>query len=441
MSNERYKNCGICKECNQPNTGENWCQSCNSKRFQQDFNKWTSGNQGIDKFIQKCQLEATSRQGILEWVPYDKFTNIEYLAEGGFGTVCKAIWIDGYITHWNIENNKWERGKAHSNRILKRLNNSQDMNAEFLNEVICNKLVDTDSWVVRCYGISQDPETKNYVMVMDYISGGDMRHNKQLSFKEILSCLYAAANGLSSIHKKGLVHRDLHSGNILGHGWVADLGLSRPANLSNEGKIYGVLPYVAPEVLRGKQYTQPADIYSFGIVAYELVSGLSPYHNLAHDNFLAFKICEGLRPELDSIKVPQLFKDLIMKCLDADPLIRPTAKELKKIFNIWMRVDPDDGTYYNPEYYEGEIDDKMNEEFYKQYEEYKKELNKISNDTTCKKAQKTHPQAKYTSRLLDFKNLPEPPNSKDINTQFYNSAEYSKSLLVDFTDIKGNIYI
>ena len=74
---ERYKNYGLCKECSQPNTGENWCQSCNSKHFQQDFDKWTSGNKEIDEFIQKFQLNATCLQEVLEWIPYEKFSDIK----------------------------------------------------------------------------------------------------------------------------------------------------------------------------------------------------------------------------------------------------------------------------------------------------------------------------------------------------------------------------
>src|SRR4051812_43059151 len=76
---ERYKKYGLCKECSQPNIDQKWCQSCNSKHFQQDFNKWTSGNKEIDEFIQKFQLYATCRKGILEWIPYEKFKDIEYL--------------------------------------------------------------------------------------------------------------------------------------------------------------------------------------------------------------------------------------------------------------------------------------------------------------------------------------------------------------------------
>ena len=56
---EQYKKYGLCMECSQPNTGRMWCQSCNSKHFQQDFNKLTSGNKELDEFIQKFQLDAT----------------------------------------------------------------------------------------------------------------------------------------------------------------------------------------------------------------------------------------------------------------------------------------------------------------------------------------------------------------------------------------------
>src|ERR1044072_3472456 len=92
---EQYKKYGLCEECSQPNTSRWWCQSCNSKHFQQEFNKWTSGNKEIDEFIQKFQLNATNLNEVLEWIPYDRFENIEYLAEGGFGTVYKAEWING----------------------------------------------------------------------------------------------------------------------------------------------------------------------------------------------------------------------------------------------------------------------------------------------------------------------------------------------------------
>ena len=130
---ERYKKYGLCEECSQPNTGWDWCQSCNSKHFQQDFNKWTSGNKEIDEFIQKFQLNATCYEEVLEWIPYEKFSDIKYLAKGGFGTVHKAKWIDGYIWNWDINQTKWSR--SHIDIVLKCLNNSQNLTTDFLQEV------------------------------------------------------------------------------------------------------------------------------------------------------------------------------------------------------------------------------------------------------------------------------------------------------------------
>ncbi|RIA94888.1 kinase-like domain-containing protein [Glomus cerebriforme] len=119
---------------------------------------------------------------------------------------------------------------------------------------------------------------------------------------------------------------------------ITDMGLCKPADynaLENTKKsIFGVLPYIAPEILRGQNYTKAADIYSFGIIMYETISGLPPYHDESHDINLAMKICQGLRPSFN-IKVPQLIVHLIKSCLDANPLNRPSASEVKDILKQW----------------------------------------------------------------------------------------------------------
>ena len=98
---------GLCTECNKPKTGIIWCNQCNAKRFQQDFPNWTSGNKHIDNFIQETQFNAQNRYEVLEWIPYNRLTNIKYLAKGGFSTVYKARWLDGWIWYWNY--NQWHR--------------------------------------------------------------------------------------------------------------------------------------------------------------------------------------------------------------------------------------------------------------------------------------------------------------------------------------------
>src|SRR6266496_4916266 len=125
---------GFCKECNQKNTWPYWCKACNAKHFQQNFEKWTSGNVDIDKFIQETQLSAKHHSHILEWIPYDKFCDIEYIAKGGFGKVYRAKWIDGNIHYWDNKNQNWIRYEPNKFVALKSLNNSQNVTLEFLNE-------------------------------------------------------------------------------------------------------------------------------------------------------------------------------------------------------------------------------------------------------------------------------------------------------------------
>src|ERR1700722_15043991 len=113
------------------------------------------------------------------------------------------------------------------------------------------------------------------------------------------------------------------------------MGLNKPADDESKNNTYGVLPYIAPEILQGQNYTKAADIYSFGIIIYEVISGLPPYYDISHDNSLAIKICQGFRPRFN-IKVPQLIVHLIKRCLDANPLNRPTANELHVDLIQWL---------------------------------------------------------------------------------------------------------
>ena len=118
---ERYKKHGLCKECSQPNSSIHyahcwtcWCQSCNSKHFQQDFNKWTSGNKEIDEFIQKFQLNATYWKEVLEleaciW-PYsetrpgpDLKVPVKTPARPGPGLKIHILCRPGPARHYNMK--------------------------------------------------------------------------------------------------------------------------------------------------------------------------------------------------------------------------------------------------------------------------------------------------------------------------------------------------
>ena len=133
---------GICGECNEPGTGLHWCQPCNAKRFKDNFKNWTSGNKDIDELIQHSQLNATYFGNCLEWIPFENFQNVTYIAKGGFGKIYSADWPEECISCWNIENQEWDRD-SNFKVALKSLDDSSDLSADFLNEVIKNLLFHT----------------------------------------------------------------------------------------------------------------------------------------------------------------------------------------------------------------------------------------------------------------------------------------------------------
>jgi hypothetical protein len=101
------------------------CDSCYNKS-----NK--SGNKAVDDFI---RYTAKLRRGFMEFVPYDNFKDIEFIAEGGFSKVYKATWIDGPIVFYS-DGSKWKYKRRGTTTVaLKELHNSKNINSKELNEV------------------------------------------------------------------------------------------------------------------------------------------------------------------------------------------------------------------------------------------------------------------------------------------------------------------
>ncbi|RHZ86276.1 hypothetical protein Glove_52g36 [Diversispora epigaea] len=178
----------ICPECNQE-WGEDykWCKPCNSKHFQNYFNNWTSGNDKIDKFIQDAQLNANGDWKLIEWIPFDRFKDVKQIGKGGFGTIHYARWIDGFIREWDIENQQWERYNKGIEVALKKFDNLVNFN-NVLNEMEIHFKSYTGSGVatsIRFYGITQDPETHSYMMVLEYAKDGNLREYLKINFNII----------------------------------------------------------------------------------------------------------------------------------------------------------------------------------------------------------------------------------------------------------------
>src|SRR6185312_436390 len=146
-----------------------------------------------------------------------------------------------------------------------------------------------------------------------------------------LQHLYYIASYLYGIHFMGLLHCDLHGGNIVSHNstpLICDFGLSQSVNSrQSSSTIRGVLPFIAPEVFHTHEFTQKSDVYSFGIIIYLIATGEPPFRDMQFDRGLVCDILGGLRPPMPD-SAPEEYKKLAKQCCDADPDKRPNANTL-----------------------------------------------------------------------------------------------------------------
>ena len=112
-----------------------WCKECVPRELVEG---WTSGNHDIDKFIKDTIYNAKDYiyPLFLEWVSFDRFENINQIGEGGFAKVYSATWIDGQAKYKRQDDGSWKKLDPEPlNVALKKLNGSQEMSDECLNEV------------------------------------------------------------------------------------------------------------------------------------------------------------------------------------------------------------------------------------------------------------------------------------------------------------------
>ena len=241
-----------------------------------------------------------------------------------------------------------------------------------------------------CFGITKDAFS-NYFFVTKYYEDGDYLYSRIddaheiLDWRNIVEMLWAISRSIEDHHDESeeSFYGNLHGGNLLDRdGSIRIIDTSQFSIDSN--KIYGVLPYIAPEILRGNSPTKPSDIYSFGIIMWMLITGIHPFYDRSHDLKLAGEICSGLRPEIID-GIPDVYTRLMTQCWDSDPSKRPTASQLYESLESWIDVID------NPE--SSKLIEK-NEE--KRFPNLKR--NKFHQ-------QKIHPEAFYTSRFLYFPEL------------------------------------
>ncbi|CAB5379074.1 unnamed protein product [Rhizophagus irregularis] len=404
------------------------CENCGEKynnKFEIDNKSCVTcqtnhENKKINDLIQEMKLNIdynSSESNIMfEWIPYNQFYDIKKIGKGGFSTIYSAIWKNGLLIYNDFIHNStgWKR-KSNTNVALKCLHNSQKFIDEFINEVKAYPKQKIDN-ILKIYGISQNPNTKDYIMVLEYAEGGNFNNYLDKNYENFdwingLKVLANIISGLSKLHQKQMVHCDFHIGNILFinnsnpsfitiaplhenpyNACIADMGLCKKIDDIDETSIYGVMPYVAPEILRGKPYTQAADIYSFGMIMYFVATGRQPFSNYAHDEILVLNICNGIRPEINEKIAPKCYIDLMKKCWDLDPDSRPNSIIIKELITLFY----DSLKPYHYAFKKEKQHFEIEKQFKETQENRKVNLLKIKNNQFI-----THEQAIYTSRLLN----------------------------------------
>ncbi|PKC13403.1 kinase-like protein [Rhizophagus irregularis] len=342
ISNADY---GECQDCQKQRTAVLWCKNCDIAFLKENFHNWTSGNFLIDKFIRDTQLNANESMDYLEWIDFDQFELIENINKrGAFSSIYSAIWMEG--PRWNLD----EEAEVWTHNgpikvILKRLDNSQNISQEFVNQLYRYYKCVQNGALADYFGVTKDP-TSCYMFVMRYYESGNLysyldESMGALCWRDIVDMLLSISAGLNVIHESGLIHGHLHGGNILIerkmnsiHAKIADTGLHGPVN-KQIAQIYGVIPFVSPEIFDGNIPTKESDIYSFGMIMWMLSAGVRPYCDRPHDSQLIQQICSGLRPSV-VCGTPSAFSKLMLQCLIASPSSRPTVSQIFKCLGDWV---------------------------------------------------------------------------------------------------------
>ena len=190
---------------------------------------------------------------------------------------------------------------------------------------------------------------KNITIFMDLVENGTLEEvldkvQKSLAYdnynnttRQII--LVGIAYGMMILHHNYIIHRNLKPGNILidklFYPHIADFGLSKfidSDHSKSQSKSFGAPIYMAPEVIEGKRYDGKADVFSFGIIMFQIITDTRPYPLFDKGKLTEFKfhkkvVDENYRPTF-TVPVKKALKKLIERCWAKDPKIRPTFEEI-----------------------------------------------------------------------------------------------------------------
>lgn len=203
--------------------------------------------------------------------------------------------------------------------------------------------------VLPCIGAYT--EGPSYFFVSPYQGRGSLRmildaQLEDLSWYRKVTIARQVASGLNCLHKCFIIHRDIKADNVLvNYNWsvvVADFGTSRcfgKADKSEKENMIGTSEWMAPEMYGEGDYDDKVDIYSYGILLYEIFTKRRPYYEIEHRWKVADHVLTGNRPLVleNEISHPELER-LMRKCWHASPKKRPTLKSIINTLSRWEEL-------------------------------------------------------------------------------------------------------
>ncbi|KAL8141968.1 hypothetical protein V2J09_015000 [Rumex salicifolius] len=206
---------------------------------------------------------------------------------------------------------------------------------QFISEVALLFRLDHPN-IIALIGACKKPPV--FCIITEYLSGGSLRkylHQQEpysLPLNLFFKLALDIARGMQYLHSQGVLHRDLKSENLLlGADMtvkVADFGISCLESQCGSAKGFtGTYRWMAPEMIKEKQHTKKVDVYSFGIVLWELLTALIPFDNMTPEQ-AAFAVCQkNARPPMP-VDCPTALSRLIKRCWSTNPDKRPHFKEI-----------------------------------------------------------------------------------------------------------------
>ncbi len=253
---------------------------------------------------------------------------LEKLGEGGMGEVYRA------------HDTKLDRFVA-LKFLPEAVSNSSDETARFIHEAQAAAALNHPN-ICTVYGIEESDG--KYFIAMEFVDGQTLRARMgNLSLKQAVDIGIQIAEGLGAAHEKGIVHRDVKPENIMirkdGIAQVMDFGLAKlrgTSRLTKEGSTVGTAGYMSPEQVQGQDTDHRSDIFSLGVLLFEMFAGELPFKGM-HETAVAYEIVNVDSPPMSSIKpeIPPDLDAIVLECLEKDPRERTqsagqVALDLKK---------------------------------------------------------------------------------------------------------------